>query len=162
LRRLQHPGVTMGEPTPRWALGARGLEASARMWGAHGHGAPRVSGALEGNEGQGEGSGVGWSNSAPPSALHASPVKRAIGALPGRLPLVSRRWFWENMIKLKVAWVMGPVELLRDGRRKALTSSTSAAAGTMASSFAKTIACSGVHCFSRRPSAPSSPCWLSG
>ena len=39
-RRLQHPWVTMGEPTPCWALEALGLEASAMTRCAHGHGAP--------------------------------------------------------------------------------------------------------------------------
>lgn len=47
-----------------------------------------VSGALEGNEGQGEVSWVCWSNSATQSTSHAAPVKSSIGAFPCRLPLL--------------------------------------------------------------------------
>ncbi len=47
-----------------------------------------VSGALEGNEGQGEVSWVCWRKSATQSASHAFPVKSSMGALPCRLPLL--------------------------------------------------------------------------
>ena len=99
-----------------------------------------ASDALAGNEGPWEVSWTCWMNSATPSASTAAPVKSSIGAFPWRLPLLSRRWLWENRIRFQVSWGICPLALLREGRMHALTRSTSEAACTRVSSCSQTTA----------------------